>query len=89
MAALNPFTIAQQQLDTAAARLGLDRATHEFLRWPQKELVVTIPVQLDDGSTKIFRGYRVQYNEARGRTRGGSGGIPTRPSTPSGRWPPG
>ena len=71
MAALNPFTIAQQQLDTAAARLGLDRATHEFLRWPQKELVVTIPVQLDDGSTKIFRGYRVQYNEARGPNKGG------------------
>src|SRR5512137_2691966 len=71
MAALNPFTIAQQQLDTAAARLGLDRAAHEFLRWPQKELVVTIPVQLDDGSTKIFRGYRVQYNEARGPNKGG------------------
>jgi len=71
MAALNPFTIAQQQLDTAAARLGLDRATHEFLRWPQKELVVTIPVQMDDGSTKIFRGYRVQHNEARGPNKGG------------------
>jgi glutamate dehydrogenase (NAD(P)+) len=71
MAALNPFTIAQQQLDTAAARLGLDRATHEFLRWPQKELVVTIPVPMDDGSTRIFRGYRVQYNEARGPNKGG------------------
>ena len=36
MTTLNPFTIAQQQLDTAAARLGLDPATHELLRWPQK-----------------------------------------------------
>jgi len=71
MTELNPFTIAQQQLDTAAAKLGLDRATHEFLRWPQKELVVTIPVQMDDGSVKIFRGYRVQYNSARGPNKGG------------------
>ncbi|MBP1776508.1 MAG: glutamate dehydrogenase, partial [candidate division NC10 bacterium] len=71
MAALNPFSIAQQQLDTAAARLGLDRATHELLRWPQKELVVTIPVQMDDGSSKIFRGYRVQHNGARGPCKGG------------------
>jgi glutamate dehydrogenase (NAD(P)+) len=71
MTELNPFTIAQQQLDTAAAKLGLDRATHEFLRWPQKELVVTIPVSMDDGSTKIFRGYRVQYNSARGPNKGG------------------
>ena len=71
MAELNPFTIAQQQLDTAAARLGLDRATHELLRWPQKELVVSLPVAMDDGSVKVFRGYRVQYNAARGPNKGG------------------
>ncbi len=71
MAELNPFTIAQKQLDTAAARLGLDPATHEFLRWPQKELVVSIPVRMDDGSVKVFHGYRVQYNSARGPTKGG------------------
>ena len=70
MAELNPFTIAQKQLDTAAARLGLDPATHEFLRWPQKELVVSIPVQMDDGTVKVFRGYRVQYNGARGPNEG-------------------
>ncbi len=71
MAELNPFTIAQKQLDTAAAKLGLDSATHEFLRWPQKELVVSIPVQMDDGRVKIFRGYRVQYHCARGPNQGG------------------
>ena len=71
MSTLNPFTIAQQQLDTAAARLGLDEATHELLRWPQKELVVTIPVTMDDGKVKVFRGYRVQYNCARGPNKGG------------------
>jgi glutamate dehydrogenase (NAD(P)+) len=71
MAELNSFTIAQKQLDTAAARLGLDSATHELLRWPQKELVVSIPVRMDDGSVRVFRGYRVQYNSARGPNKGG------------------
>jgi glutamate dehydrogenase (NAD(P)+) len=71
MPQLNPFTIAQQQLDMAAERLGLDAATHEFLRWPQKELAVAIPVQLDDGRVQVFRGYRVQYNTARGPGKGG------------------
>jgi glutamate dehydrogenase (NAD(P)+) len=70
-AELNPFKIAQKQLDTAAATLGLDAATHELLRWPQRELQVTIPVRMDDGTIRIFRGYRVQYNSARGPTKGG------------------
>jgi glutamate dehydrogenase (NAD(P)+) len=68
---MNPFKIAQSQLDTAAAKLGLDAATHELLRWPQRELQVSIPVRMDDGSVRIFRGYRVQYNSARGPTKGG------------------
>jgi glutamate dehydrogenase (NAD(P)+) len=71
MAELNPFKIAQKQLDTAAATLGLDEATHQLLRWPQRELQVTIPVRMDDGTTKIFHGYRVHYNGARGPTKGG------------------
>ena len=71
MAELNPFTIAQEQLDEAAEKLGLDPATHELLRWPQKELIVTLPVQMDDGKVKIFHGYRVQYNSARGPCKGG------------------
>ena len=71
MAELNPFKIAQQQLDDAAERLGLDAATHELLRWPQKELTVTIPVEMDDGNIEIFRAYRVQYNSARGPVKGG------------------
>jgi glutamate dehydrogenase (NAD(P)+) len=71
MAELNPFKIAQKQLDTAAATLGLDPATHELLRWPQRELQVSIPVRMDDGSMKVFHGYRVQFNSARGPTKGG------------------
>jgi glutamate dehydrogenase (NAD(P)+) len=71
MSELNPFLIAQHQLDAAAERLGLDPATHELLRWPQRELKVTLPVQMDNGSIKIFHGYRVQYNTARGPAKGG------------------
>jgi glutamate dehydrogenase (NAD(P)+) len=68
---LNPFKIAQQQLHQAAEQLGLDEATHELLRWPQQELKVTLPVKMDDGSTKIFHAFRVQYNTARGPAKGG------------------
>ncbi len=68
---LNPFKIAQAQLDEAAKYLELDEATHELLRWPLRELHVTLPVKMDDGSTKIYHGFRVQYNDARGPTKGG------------------
>ncbi len=67
----NPFATAQRQLDEAAAILKLDSALHELLRWPIRELHVTLPVKMDDGSTKIFHGFRVQYNDARGATKGG------------------
>lgn len=68
---LNPFTMAQKQLDRAAQKLGLDEATHELLRWPMREYTFTMPVRMDDGTTKIFRGFRVQYNTARGPAKGG------------------
>jgi glutamate dehydrogenase (NAD(P)+) len=68
---LNPFAIAQQQLDQAAEVMSLDAATHELLRWPLRELHVTLPVRMDDGSIKIYHGFRVQYNDARGPTKGG------------------
>ncbi|MCX8116843.1 MAG: Glu/Leu/Phe/Val dehydrogenase [Desulfobacterota bacterium] len=71
MAELNPFTIAQRQLDVAAERLGLDRATQDLLRWPQQELKVTLPVRMDDGKVQVFHAYRVQYNTARGPAKGG------------------
>lgn len=68
---LNPFEIAQRQLDTAAAIMQLEPAVHELLRWPIRELHVTLPVHMDDGSAQIFHGFRVQYNDARGPTKGG------------------
>jgi glutamate dehydrogenase (NAD(P)+) len=67
----NPFRIAQRQLDDAAKVLKLDAAIHELLRWPLRELHVTLPVKMDDGSTKVFHGFRVQYNDSRGPTKGG------------------
>ena len=71
MSELNPFKIAQEQLDEAAEKLGLDKATHELLRWPMREFRFTLPVKMDSGQTRIFHGYRVQYNNARGPTKGG------------------
>jgi len=71
MPELNPFAIAQAQLEEAAEVLQLDPATHELLRWPLRELHVTLPVKMDDGTFKVFQGFRVQYNDARGPTKGG------------------
>lgn len=68
---LNPFTIAQHQLDEAAGLLQLDPAMHAFLREPMRELHFSIPVKMDDGHTQVFRGFRVQYNDARGPAKGG------------------
>jgi glutamate dehydrogenase (NAD(P)+) len=67
----NPFEIAQMQLDEAAEILGLDPGMHAFLREPMRELHVTLPVRMDDGSVKVFKGFRVQYNDARGPAKGG------------------
>ncbi|MBE2202171.1 MAG: Glu/Leu/Phe/Val dehydrogenase [Anaerolinea sp.] len=68
---LNPFAIAQAQLDEAAEVLGLDPDMHAFLRRPQREFHFSIPVKMDDGTTKTFQGFRVQYNDARGPAKGG------------------
>ncbi len=71
MSELNPFKIAQAQLDEAAKIMSLEPAVHELLRWPLREFHVTLPVRMDDGSVKVFHGFRVQYNDARGPTKGG------------------
>jgi glutamate dehydrogenase (NAD(P)+) len=68
---LNPFAIAQAQLDEAAAVLQLDPSMHKFLREPLREFHFSIPVRMDDGQTETFRGFRVQYNDARGPSKGG------------------
>ena len=67
----NPFAMAQQQFDRVAEMLGLDQATRDLLRVPDRELHFNIPVRMDDGSVKVFRGFRVQHNDARGPCKGG------------------
>lgn len=68
---LNPFEIAQAQLDKAAKEMDLDPRVHKLLREPKKVLEITFPVRMDGGDTNIFKGFRVQYNDARGPTKGG------------------
>jgi glutamate dehydrogenase (NAD(P)+) len=67
----NPFLIAQQQFDEAAAMLNLPQDIRDVLRVPQRELTVTFPVKLDNSTTECFTGYRIQHNLARGPVKGG------------------
>lgn len=67
----NPFEMAQAQFDKVADLLNLDEATRQLLRYPLREYHFSIPVKMDDGTTKIFRGFRVQHNDARGPSKGG------------------
>ncbi|HAA25173.1 MAG TPA: glutamate dehydrogenase [Ruminiclostridium sp.] len=67
----NPYKIAQEQFDSVAEKIGLDSSTCEFLRQPMREYHFLIPVRMDDGSVKVFNGYRVQHNDARGPAKGG------------------
>ena len=69
--AFNSFQIAQTQFDKVAEYLGLDPATRELLRYPLREFHFAIPIRMDDGTVKVFRGFRVQHNDARGPGKGG------------------
>jgi len=68
---LNPFEIAQAQFDTAADYLMLDDGLRTILKTPKRQLIVSIPVRMDDGRIKVFEGYRVQHNLSRGPAKGG------------------
>jgi len=67
----NPKISAEVRFDEAAARLGLDEGMQKVLRSPSREIIVHIPVQLDDGRLEVFTGYRVQHSIARGPAKGG------------------
>ena len=67
----NPRLSAEARFDAAAARLGLDDGMQKVLRTPSREIIVHIPVQLDDGRLEVFTGYRVQHSVARGPAKGG------------------
>jgi len=68
---LNPFEIAKQQFDRAADYLELEQSLRNVLRSAKRQLIVSIPVKMDGGETKVFEGYRVQHNIARGPAKGG------------------
>ncbi|RLD84529.1 MAG: glutamate dehydrogenase [Bacteroidetes bacterium] len=67
----NPFKMAQSQFDKAAELLQLDQATRDLLRSPLREFHFSIPIRMDDGNYKVFKGFRVQHNDARGPAKGG------------------
>ncbi len=69
--AFNAFKMAQEQFDKIADSLELDEGTRALLREPMREYHFNIPVQMDDGSYKVFRGFRVQHNDAKGPCKGG------------------
>jgi len=68
---INPFEMAKKQIDQCAEILNLKPEITAILKTPQRELHVALPVRMDDGSVKVFQGFRVQYNDARGITKGG------------------
>lgn len=69
--AYNPFQMAQAQFDRVADILDMESAVRDLLRNPMREYHVAIPVRMDDGSVQVFRGFRVQHNDARGPAKGG------------------
>jgi len=69
--AFNAFEMAQTQFDKIAGLLNLDPGTRDLLRWPLREYHFSIPVHMDDGAVQVFRGFRVQHNDARGPGKGG------------------
>jgi glutamate dehydrogenase len=68
---LNPYEIVKKQIETAAAKLGLEPHIIEILKRPMRVLSVSFPVKMDDGSIRVFEGYRSQHNDALGPTKGG------------------
>jgi glutamate dehydrogenase (NAD(P)+) len=68
---VNAFQMAQAQFDRVAVKLDLDPSISDVLRWPLREFRFQIPVRMDDGRVRVFFGYRVQHNDARGPAKGG------------------
>jgi glutamate dehydrogenase (NAD(P)+) len=67
----NVWEMAQQQLDDVARLIGLNDSIHGYLREPKRILEVSLPVRMDSGQFRMFKGYRVQHNMSRGPAKGG------------------
>ena len=68
---LNPLLNAERQFDEAAARLNLPDGIREIIKRPRRATIVSLPIQMDDGTLKVFTGYRVQHSIVRGPAKGG------------------
>ena len=68
---VNVFEMAQSQVKNACDKLGMEPAVYELLKEPMRVIEVSIPVKMDDGSIKTFKGFRSQHNDAVGPTKGG------------------
>ena len=67
----NPYVSFTQTVDQAAKLLGYERSAYEFIKYPERELSVSIPVEMDDGTVTIFEGFRVQHSSLLGPYKGG------------------
>lgn len=67
----NPYENFTHNVDEAAQQMGLDRVAYEFVKYPERQLKVSIPVEMDDGTVRLFEGYRVQHSSLRGPCKGG------------------
>ena len=86
---INPWEAQAARFDLAAHKLNLDEGLWKVLRYPNRELIVHIPVAMDNGKLEVFTGFRVQHSIARGPPRAASVTRPTSLSTKFARWPAG
>jgi glutamate dehydrogenase (NAD(P)+) len=68
---INPAEMAVEQVELAAKHLGLDRGILEKIKYTERDIIVHFPVKMDDGTVKVFTGYRIQHNDTRGPFKGG------------------
>lgn len=82
----NPFAVAVEQFEVAAKRLNLSDDMRAILRQTKRELTVNFPVRMDDGSIRMYTGYRVQHNINRGPAKGASATMRASPWMRCGHW---
>ena len=86
---LNVYESAEARFEVAAKKLGLEEGLYKYMKYPNKEITVYIPVAMDSGHLEVFIGYRVHHSIVRGHARAASGSLPTSRSTRCAPWPPG
>ncbi len=82
----NAFEMAQAQFDKVADQLELSQEIRDYLRYPAREFHFRIPVRMDNGTIRVFQGFRVQHNDARGPNKAACALQPTKPLILCARW---